>query len=282
LLHTWGIDPASTAKLQAELAALLKDLHVELMQTSLSTTALEMLQHRDVDAVFTFATFAYMASTGQLTSIKFPDEIRAIAELPSRPVQVVVRAPSEVTSVAALRGRRVSIGPIGSNTNIVAQLLLSAFGISQQAFTAEHFTLHDASRRFIAGEIDAFFANGYAYPDVAEALRHGGRLLDIEGAEIDRSRTTYPLLHPTVLPRGTYPTIDRPVHTVGIDEIFLCRADLDETIVHELTRAFVEVVARRDLDIEALRYMDLGAASSTAIPLHSGAARYYRERELLP
>jgi TRAP-type uncharacterized transport system substrate-binding protein len=107
-------------------------------------------------------------------------------------------------------------------------------------------------------------------------------MLQIEGTEIDRTRATYPLLKPTVILRGTYATIDHAVHTVGVDEIVLCRADLDEGIVHELTRALIDVVARRDLQIEALRYMDLSTASATAIPLHLGAARFYRERELLP
>ena len=283
LLHTWGISSSATAQLRDEFAAQLKDLQVELTQTNYSTTALAMLQRRQVDAVFTFASFAYLASTGRLTGItNFPNDVRGIAELPSRPVQVLVGAKSGITSVAGLRAHRVSIGPIGSNTNLVAQLLLPAFGISPVAFTAEHLVLHEASQRLIAGTLDAFFANGYRYPDVAEALRHGARMLQIEGTEIDRSRTTYPLLRPTVIPIGTYPTVDAAVHTVGVDEIFLCRADLDEGIVHELTRALIEVVARRDLEIEALKYMDLNAASSTAVPLHSGAARYYRERELLP
>jgi TRAP transporter TAXI family solute receptor len=282
LIHTWGIDPSATARLQSELAASLSDLHVELTQTDLSGDALRLLQHRQVDAVFTFATFAYMASIGQLPDVSLADDVRAIAELSSRPVQVIVHQQSGISSVDALRGRHLSLGPLGSNANLVAQRLLAAFGISLDSFTAEHFRLHEASRRFIAGEIDAFFVNGYAYPDVANALDHGGRLLNIEGPEIDRARTSYPLLRPAVLPVGTYRAIDHPIHTVGVDEILLCRADLDEKIAHDLTRAVVDVVTRGDLDIEALRYTDLDAVSSTAIPLHPGAARYYREREVLP
>jgi TRAP-type uncharacterized transport system substrate-binding protein len=70
------------------------------------------------------------------------------------------------------------------------------------------------------------------------------------------------------------------VHTVGIDTIIACRAGLDETLVYTLTKTFFDVLPELAVRLDALRRMDLARAPATPIPLHDGAARYYREREL--
>ena len=75
---------------------------------------------------------------------------------------------------------------------------------------------------------------------IARALRGGARLLEITGPEVDRLREHYPLLRRTLLPRGTYPGQDAPLHTVGVDLLLVCRADLDTETVYELTRARFE------------------------------------------
>ena len=59
----------------------------------------------------------------------------------------------------------------------------------------------------------------------------------------------------------------------------ICRTDLDERLVYNLTKqlfASLEGLSERG----ALRSMDIDQAPATPIPLHDGAARFYREREL--
>jgi TRAP transporter TAXI family solute receptor len=283
LLHTWGIDASATAQMQSALAASLSDMRVELNRADGSVSALRMLRRGDVDGIFTFASLAYMASTGELAELPEPsDNLRAIAELPSRPVQVVVGGRSGITSITALRGRHVSIGPTGTRAALVAELLLRAFGITLRDIRVERFEPTDGVPRVATGEVDAVFWSGPAHVEIDEAVRRGARILDISKEDLDRARVNYPLLKPTIIRTHAGSGLDRAIHTVGVDEIFLCRKDLDETIVHELTRALVELIAQRGLDLEPLTRMNLSLASSTAIPLHPGAARYYRERELLP
>jgi uncharacterized protein len=70
------------------------------------------------------------------------------------------------------------------------------------------------------------------------------------------------------------------VPTVGVDSLLLCRADLSEDLVYRLTAAFFDVLPTLSTELESLQLMDVARASATPIPLHRGAARYYREREL--
>jgi TRAP-type uncharacterized transport system substrate-binding protein len=63
--------------------------------------------------------------------------------------------------------------------------------------------------------------------------------------------------------------------------VLVCSSDLDATLVYELTRRLFESLPRMSSYLRtSLRLMDLHEASATPIPLHEGAARYYREREL--
>jgi TRAP-type uncharacterized transport system substrate-binding protein len=62
---------------------------------------------------------------------------------------------------------------------------------------------------------------------------------------------------------------------VGIDLLLVCSVELSNDIAYALTRALFEQVPQR-----LRRQFDPQRAPATVIPLHAGAARYYREREL--
>ena len=283
VVHGWGDDTPYTEIMQKALAGSLKGVRVELSGTNASVTNVLMLWRGEADAVFTFSDAAYMASVGQIPGMPQPfEEIRAIAELPTRAVQIVVTPGSRIRTILELRGRHVSLGPPGSGSALTSAFILSGFGISLHDLNAERLEFREGSQKVITGELDAAFWNGtFPNANIAEATRSGARLLEVTGPDIERFRAEYPFLKPSVIPAGTYPRVDRPTHTVGVDGILVCRAGLDEAVVHELTRAFFEVVSRVDLGIRPLNHINLSRASSTAIPLHPGAARYYRERELL-
>ena len=62
--------------------------------------------------------------------------------------------------------------------------------------------------------------------------------------------------------------------------VVVCREDLDESLVYALTAQLFEAFPRLS-GVEAnLRFLNLDEAPATPIPLHAGAARYFREREL--
>lgn len=283
VVHGWGLDTPYSSRLHEALTASFTTARIDLRSTNTNVTNVLMLERGEVDVAFTFADVAYMASVGQLpeTAGSF-EQIRAIAELPTRAFQVVVGRHSGIRSIADLRGRHVSLGPPGSGSVLTSKLVLGALGIPLTDLDAEQLEFSRGANQVIAGQLDAAFWNGgFPNDNIARATASGARLLEIAGPEVDRFRAEYPFLRRTVVPAGTYPNVDHPVHTVGVDGILVCRTDLDEALVHELTRAFFEIVARTDLDIRPLQHMNISRASSTSIPLHPGAARYYRERELL-
>ena len=71
-----------------------------------------------------------------------------------------------------------------------------------------------------------------------------------------------------------------PIRTLAIDVLLLARTGLDERLVHSLTRTFFQVLPRVAEQVEFIRGMDPTRAPATPVPLHPGAALFYREREL--
>jgi uncharacterized protein len=278
----WGEVSGQPSVFHEALIRALPGVQVEIIDSSASVANAFMLQRREVDAAFIFADVAYVASVGQLPGMTEPfEDIRAIAELPTRALQVLVGPRSSVRSIRHLRGRRVSLGPPGSGAALTAELALNAFGVGLDEVHAERLPFREGARRVVDGSLDAAFWNG-AFPNdnIATATLRGARLLEVVGAPIERFRAEYPFLKPTEIPPGTYDGVTHPVHTVGVDGIFVARADLDERLVYRLTRAFFDTVAVVWKDVPGLHGVSIGRAPSTPVPLHPGAARYYREWEL--
>ena len=65
-----------------------------------------------------------------------------------------------------------------------------------------------------------------------------------------------------------------------VDVLLLTRQDLDDELVRRLTSALFDVLPQLAASHDFLRLMDARRAPATPIPLHPGAALYYREREL--
>lgn len=238
------------------------------------------VQEGRTDIGFGFADVAYLAYVGRLDPGTPPfNQLRAIALLQLTPVQLLAARGTRIAGVQDLRGKHVGVGPDGSGTALTARLIFQAFGIEPSAVHTESLQFNEAGRRLAGGSLDAMFDNAIYAESAALALRSGARLVPIQGPAVDRLQREYPFLRVTTIPGETYPGV-AAVQTVGVDSLLICRRDLEEEFVHALTARLFKSLPmlaapmRRNL-------AELAEASATPIPLHEGAARYYREQELL-
>ncbi|MGE5198331.1 MAG: TAXI family TRAP transporter solute-binding subunit [Rhodospirillaceae bacterium] len=242
-----------------------------------SIANVEALQRGDADVGLSYADVAYMAYVGGLDGRQEAfANLRGIAVLELAPVHLVVRPGSTISDAAGLRGMRIAVGPAGSGSAFTADIVLRALGIASTAHV-EPMKYNDAAARLAAGTIDALFVTGTDPVDaVQSATRAGARLLPLGGPAIVRLRHDYPFFRSTLIHGGTYPGHPDPIRTIGVDNLLVCRRGLDEDTVHDLAQQLFAQLPSMSILIG----MDLEQAPATPIPLHDGAARYYREREL--
>lgn len=240
-----------------------------------SQKRLEALQEGSIDVTNAAADVTYRAFYGDPSGHAARlQTIRGIALMYRSVVHVLIGP--QVSPRQSLRGLRVVLGDPASGNYALGERLVNSMGVSTSAIRGEFAPYDVAVDKLLAGQVDVMIATVLPPQEpIARALRGGARLLDLKGPEVDRLREHYPLLRRTLLPRGTYPAQDAPLHTVGVDLLLVCRADLETEFVYQLTRALFE-----DMPAHVRRRMDPHRAPATVIPLHPGAARYYREREM--
>jgi TRAP transporter TAXI family solute receptor len=240
-----------------------------------SITSLLDLRSGKTNVSGTLADVAYLAYAGQLEEMTEPfDQLRGMAVTGLNTMHLLVGRNTRVETLRDLKGLRVSLGAPGSSTGHITQRMLRDLGITQGQMQATRIQNAEIVSRLTNGEIDAAFS-GFSLPSatVIAAMKGGVRLMPIDGPEIEEMRTRYPYLKRTLIPRGTYPNQPEPIRTLGVDTLLVCRAELDDETVYSLLDAYF---ATRP----ATTPPNLERAPATPVPLHPGAARYYRQREL--
>jgi len=253
----------------------LPQFSVQVVDIGDSEKRLLALQHGSIDLAAAVADVAYLGFSGKLPDRSQPlDKVRGIALL--HPAAVYLLVGPAVNPRLGFRGMRVVLGnPVGGNAAL-GERLFNSMGIPLSEIHGEYLPRDVAVEKLLAGDVDAVVITGSGIQQpVVRALRGGAHLLDIDGPEIDRLRLYYPLLRRMLIPRETYPGREAALHTVGVDLLLICRADLDNNLVYDLTRAYFE---QSPENIRSAT--DPQRAPAVVIPLHPGAARYYREREV--
>ena len=246
--------------------------------------SIEMLERGDAEMAINFADAAYAAFTGRLPDYPVPfHRLRAVALLERQALQLVVGGKSAVRTTTDLAGRTASLGSDRSASALTATLVLNVYGLDVDSIRRETSARRESLADLAGGELDAMFLlSMYPIDPVRQAVTEGARLLPLAGPPIDRLIREYPFYSYVMIPRDTYPGQSQPVQTIGVNSILLCRADLPDELVHALTKALFDSLERPTSPEARFRWLDAEGASATPIPLHAGAARYYRERELFP
>jgi TRAP transporter TAXI family solute receptor len=262
-------------------AMAMPDVDAEVKVTNGTLSNLDALQNGSVDVAFSYADVAYAAYIGGPGDQRKPfTSLRALVLLQLLPVQFVVSDRSPVRDVTDLPGRKVIF--VGGGTNLAAERIVRAYGVDPKSILLQPTrSFEDSIEDLSSGKLDAMFVlSRYPVDNVSGALERGSHLVPLAGDPIEQLHRQYPFFRPMLIAGGAYRTQALPVRTIGVHSLLLCRVDLDERLVYRLTKALFQSLAEQSNDL--LWSVDLDRAAATPIPLHAGAARYYRERELFP
>ena len=260
---------------------LMPDVRVQPIDTSGSIENIQALHDGMVDVGLSQGGIAYMAYNGRLRGSAQPlRNIRGIAVLNSSAVQLLVGPGSRIRALDELRGRRVGVGPNGSGAAVISEMVLDGY------FSPGDVQRIDASvprtnEMLLENSIDAAFTISSVPNDDAKHLTQAGaRLLHIRGPALVKLRTMHPFFRSEVIPAGAYAGMEEPVHTLSVDVVLLTRAGLDDAIVRRLTDGLFRMLPQLNAELPFVKGMVAERAPATPVPLHPGAALYYREREL--
>jgi TRAP transporter TAXI family solute receptor len=231
------------------------------------------------------ATWA-ATGTGIWTGRPAETDLVAIANLYPESIHIVARADLDLSGVADLAGKRVSLDERGSGTLVEARFVLRAAGLREALVDARYLSAEAAAEALADGGLDAFFfAGGYPARVVTElAERVPVTLVPVDGAVAQTVLDRHEFFAPDVIPAGTYPGQAEDVETVGVTAQWVTRRDQPEALVHAMTAALWNETTRRLLDgghPKGAQVRLETALDGVGIDLHPGAERFYAEAGLL-
>lgn len=249
--------------------------------TGASVENMGLIATGDADLAIALADTVFQSYTG---TGRFEgqalDMVRGVAVMYANLVQIVTLADSGINGLADLAGKRVSIGAPGSGTEVNADAILTANGLTYDDIDEQRLNFNETADALANGDIDAgFWSVGAPTSSILNlATTQSIRVLELSQAEIDAARAADPTFAQAVLPGGTYNGVDADIAVLGIPNVLVASADMDEDLVYNITKAMFE-------NIEALRAVHPAAnetkveftLSASPVPLHPGAIRYYEE-----
>lgn len=250
----------------------LPDSDAEVLVTAASVENVRLVESNGAEIGFTQADILVTGSAP-------PDpRVRALARVYEDLLHLVVPSGSDIRSLTDLKGRRVAIGAAGSGTEITVGRLLEVGGLSAPGMIqTERWGLDDSAAALRDGRIDAFFFSGGLPVQAIEDLNNslGIRIVDL-GEWVEPMRKAHSKVY--VRREVNDSVYNLPaVSTLAVPNFLVVPTDMPDDVAYNLTKLLMErheALARAHPAGE--RFDVRSAIGTMPVPLHPGAARYFR------
>ena len=230
------------------------------------------------------ATF-FATGTGEYQGRGARKNLRYVGALIPYRVAMHVRADSDIKRIADLKGKRVSSGFQSQKTiGRIIEAYLGTAGLSyddvQKVPTPNVVRQADD---FMSGKTDVlFFALGSAAIKQANASVGGVRVLEVEDSAEVLKRLQKALPGAYILTINPAPNIEgitKPMKLVAFDMVMVARAELADDIVYKTAKALYESKPELQATFPpfALFNPKNMAKPLQSVPMHPGAAKFYKE-----
>jgi TRAP transporter TAXI family solute receptor len=218
-----------------------------------------------------------------------PEGLSAVCRLYDSHLHLVVMAGSAIAEFGHLRGRRVSLGARDSGTEFTA---LRVLRLGRVRADGRYLSQAESAAALRDGGIDAMFSlTGVPTPAITElAQRHPVRLIPLE-AQAGELFTAFPGPYtPAMIPATAYAGVPA-TRTVAVPNVLLARNDLPDDLVYAITDTIFTHTgtitsasrdgagAVPDAVPEAWQINVRTGIATASIPLHPGAAAWFRARK---
>jgi len=208
-----------------------------------------------------------------------------VASLYPQYFQVVANADAGIKSLADLKGKSIAVQPKGNTAEFISQQALEVYGLKYPDMSRVSYVSYTDAVSLMKDNNAQAFTLGTTVPassimDLASA--RDIQLVGIPDDKFQAIRKLNPGYTKLVIPAGSYPKQTQDVQTIGYATHIVARCDLDEKVVYDILKGMV--TNKADLAAIASAMKDLTPkmmAEDIGVPLHKGAARFYKEAGVL-
>jgi TRAP transporter TAXI family solute receptor len=249
--------------------------------TGASVENMGLIATGDADLAIALADTVAQAysGTGRFEGQQLP-MIRGVASLYANMVHIVALESSGIETLEDLRGKRVSIGAPGSGTEVNTNAILEANGISYDDIDEQRLNFNETADALGNGDIDAgFWSVGAPTSSIMNlATTQDIVIIALTEAELQAAMAADSTFTITTLAGGSYNGVDEDITVLGIPNVLTVSSEMPDDVAYAITKAMFENIADLQAVHPAAKETTVDfTLSSSPVPLHTGAIRYYEE-----
>jgi len=260
----------------ARLASKETDFRVSASETGASAQNIKLVVAGEQDIGFSLLDTASDAVKGEAGFDGQKQDIQAMMGLYPNYTHVVVRKDSGISSIADMKGKRVSTGSPQSGTEVIAERLLEAGGVDpEEDIERQRLELGKTVEAMKDGSIDAlFWSGGLPTPgieDLFTSQKGKVELLDTSSQLPALQKEFGDVYEDSEIPSGTYPGADA-APSIRVQNVLVVPKDFDPATAKELAALFLKQQPELAKAVPAAKDLSPKSAQDTApLELNSGA-----------
>ena len=254
-----------------------------------SNENVDMLDKGEVNFAILQGLFGSMAWQGKAKYDGQPKKnLRSISMLWQNVEQFTIRndfaKTGNINDLKNLYGERFSIGGRSSGSRVSAEIIMESLGIDYNKMDVQYLGYSPSSTALQDGKIDGMNTpSGPPTSAVTNAFASLGndkiKVLDFSADDLKKINDNYPVWTPFNIKAGTYPGQTKDINTIAQPNLLVVTKDTPEEIVYLLTKTIYENLPFLNTVHKATKAMSLQKAiDGLPMPLHTGAAKYYKEQ----
>jgi hypothetical protein len=214
--------------------------------------------------------------------------LRMVAPANAGPMFFVKLASSPIQTVADFTGKRIVIGGQGSGMEQHCRTIFGVLGLPFDSFTPVHASFAEGADALIGGRIDAQFQPPIPNKVMTELCQRADvRVVPYGSGQLERVLAEIPYYRGVTMEKGVFRGVVEDTAQLAVINVLVTHASVPEITVRDMAKAIAD-----NLDVlprmnplfkglkslfEPLRGRGAAAFEFGGVPLHSGAARAYKE-----
>lgn len=225
------------------------------------------------------------AVDGQLGKAPFKNKTTKVCQLANlypQFFQVVATKDSGVTSFKDLKGKRLVTQPKGNTGEALTAAILQLNGMTYKDLDKANFQAGytDAVSMMKDGHADVFTLGTVAPASSVMDLGNAREIVmvPVDDATMKGMQAMNPAYNKLIIKAGTYPGQDKDVPAIGYFTHVIVSCDLPEDTVYKMVKIMAENIdTMASVSKSMANLTPQVMATEMGVPLHPGAAKYYKE-----
>ena len=246
-----------------------------------SVANLNLIGKGEIEVGFAQNDTAFWAYNGQQMFKSPMKNLRTVAALYPEHVQVIIAKDAKIVGIDDLKGKRVSVGAAGSGVEADVRAIFDVAKLTYGDMKIDHLDFGATTNRFKDNQIDVgFVVAGFPTASIMDlTTTKDVGLLSFSDDFLAQLNKTHPYFVASVIPAKTYRGIDQDTKTPAVVAMLVTHDKVPENVIYEFVKNMFENLETIHASHATAKQITLDKAlDGVTVPVHPGAAKYYKEK----